>query len=248
MEAINENQMTRRQNLQRGKQKKFHFLKYNRNSGRQNNIQSGNRQQNYQQNQTSNNNSNESRNEQNMPNQQRALRNDQPQTSTGIMHRQPNTQLGRRRSNNKLNRQRSNTNTNSDKPRTWSSLLKPQQQINNFNLENRNNNNTNQQQTHSKNTPNEMEEMREKMKEMEKQLANKYPRNEHEHEQSPKNLTEVSSSGRDHLEINNIITNNSKEMEIEDILQIINTTMDTLKSFEGRYKKQGNTSRNPSGM
>ena len=78
-----------------------------------------------------------------------------------------------------------------------------------------------------------------RVKELEQQLVNKTQGNEKERsDHQPRNSTAVSSSGRDNLRNN---TNHPKEMEIDDILQIISTTMATLKSFESRYKKQGNS-------
>ena len=79
--------------------------------------------------------------------------------------------------------------------------------------------------------------MEERIKELEHQLANKERKDENTTitEQS-KNLETVPSNGRD----NSItyITNNQtpNEMEVNDILQIISTTMAALKRLENRYK------------
>ena len=89
--------------------------------------------------------------------------------------------------------------------------------------------------------------MKERIKELERQLSDKEQTKSTEKVQ-PKNVTVVPSSGRDHLEANNQTSRDNREMEIDDILQIISTTMATLKSFESRYKKQGGTSTTPSGM
>ena len=123
MESIIENQRTRKQNLQRGKQKKLHFLKYNRNN-RQNKFLSGCRQQNQHQNYGNTNSRNEFQNERKMTEQPQVLK-DQPQTSIGLVRRRSNTQLGRKRSSNKLLRQLPNSHEPNDNARTWSSLLKP---------------------------------------------------------------------------------------------------------------------------
>ena len=53
---------------------------------------------------------------------------------------------------------------------------------------------------------------------------------------SQKNLETVPSNGRDNLTTNNENYRNPNVMEVDDILQIISTTMARLKSFESRYR------------
>ena len=223
MEAISENQFTRKQNLQRSKDKKFRFLRYNKNN-RQYNNQPSYRQQ-YQQNYPNTNNSNPPRNKYQEEN---TLQNhNQTRTLMNPVRKRSNTQLERKRSNSRLN-------PSNEKPRLWSSLLKPPQT--NGPSVNRNNDNIN--------LPSNTAAMQDRIKELEQQIANKEQEYDNEKRtQLPKNSRVVPSSGRDNSETNNKTTSNNNAIEIDDILQIISTTMATLRNFENHYKKQGNTSR-----
>ena len=70
-----------------------------------------------------------------------------------------------------------------------------------------------------------------RIKELEQQLANKEKENETRNDH-PKNLSTVLVSNKDRSEINQT----TNEIQVDDILQIISTTMATLKDFENRYK------------
>ena len=88
--------------------------------------------------------------------------------------------------------------------------------------------------------------MQDRIKELEQQIANKEQEYDNEKRtQLPKKSRVAPSSVRDNSETNNKTTCNNNAIEIDDILQIISTTMATLRNFENHYKKQGNTSRIP---
>ena len=83
--------------------------------------------------------------------------------------------------------------------------------------------------------------MNERIKKLEHQLADKEQteKNTTTRPLPSKNLEAVPSSGRDDTIANSV--NNPIPNEVEDILQIINTTMATLKSFENRYRNARST-------
>ena len=110
-------------------------------------------------------------------------------------------------------------------------ILKPPQQHSGPNSKS----SGNSQQEQGSSTSSEMQDMRDKIKSLEQQLSNQQQGNNYvEIEQPlPKNISAVPSSGRDDRKANN--NTNNKE-QINDILQIISTTMATLKDFENRYR------------
>ena len=235
--AIAENQKERQQTLKRSKQKKFRFLKYNR-TGFQSNNQG------------------------NPLNNSRQFNNPQPpmQNNNARPANYNPPDIRRQRPGTSLNRRRSNTNT-ANQPKLWSSLLKeqrtphnnyngsPQQQpvqqhSNNNNpqqllVPQHNNGNAQQQpvQQHSNQQP-EVQALKNEIEQLKQQFANTQMNN-----QPAKNGVAVPSSGRD----TNQTQAQNNAMDINDILNVISTTMQTLRNFENRYKNQGGTATTHSG-
>ena len=138
------------------------------------------------------------------------------------------TSLGRRRSSNRLLNSKNN-----NQPKLWSSLLQPKSNANN---------NSNQH-------GNDTEAMQQRINHLEEQLAKQNRNNEGNNES--KNLQSTSRNGGGEMH-NNPSTSRPTEsqinqngqvnpMELNDILQIISTTMATLKDFENRCKNAKST-------
>ena len=222
-DAIPSNQTVRKQNLRRSKQKKFHFLKYNRATLQQsNNI--GRRQQDAERNNARQNNENLSRNEQ-------PRGNAEPRVS--------NTNIARKPSGTNLKRQRSNTNVN--KNPLWSSLFKQQPRNINNSERNATTNVEQPQQRHREQNQqvnisnnNEIQGMKNDIAQIKQLLFDKQQNKTNEsYDQQPKNELAVPSNGRDAT----TETSSTNNPEVNSILDMISTTMATLREFEKRYKK-----------
>ena len=88
------------------------------------------------------------------------------------------------------------------------------------------------------NLPSNTAAMQDRIKELEQQIANKEQEYDNEKRtQLPKNSRVVPSSGRDNSETNNKTTSNNNAIEIDDILQIISTTMANTKKLRKSLQK-----------
>ena len=254
LNAIAENQKERQQTLKRSKQKKFRFLKYNR-TGFQNNNQGNplNNSRQFNNRQPPKKNNNTERGNYNPP--------DNNQGNIPQPHRTlSRNNIRRQRSSTSLNRRRSNTNT-ANQPKLWSSLLKeqraphinyngspqqqPVQQHNNKDnpqqllVPQHNNGNAQQQpvQQQSNQRP-EIQALKNEIKQLKEHIANTQMNN-----QPAKNGEAVPSNDRDA----NQAHPQNNTMDINDILKVISTTIQTLRNFENRYKNQGDTTTTHSG-
>ena len=260
MNSISEDQKVRRENLRRGKQKKIHFIKYKRNHFQNNNYRDNynNNRNHHEKNNYNDNNNWHDHNHAEESNDYRSnnLRGNQfvrkPQISShrnsyqstrtsnqyqtqhngltgNILRKSSDTYLAKKRSDSRITQKNDNT-ANIQQPKLWSALLKPTTNIPGA--------------SSNGNQPNDTDKMKERIKELENELANqreidtrtRITHNQSKNlEPSPRdqegNLTNPGSAGKstNHIEQPN-------PMEINDLLQVISTTMATLKDFESRYK------------
>ena len=260
MNSISEDQKVRRENLRRGKQKKIHFIKYKRNHFQNNNYRdnyNNNRNHHEKNNYNDNNNwhdhnhaeeSNDYRSNNPRGNQFArkpqisSYRNNYQSTRTtnqyqtqhngltgNILRKSSDTYLAKKRSDSRITQKNDNT-ANIQQPKLWSALLKPT---------------TNTPGASSNgNQPNDTDKMKERIKELENELANqreidtrtRITYNQSKNlEPSPRDHTiYLSNPGSTGKSTNHIEQPNP--MEINDLLQVISTTMATLKDFESRFE------------
>ena len=184
------------------------------------------------QNYTNPRNYNRQRNE---PQQHQQQPNDNP------MRTRSNTLLARRRSN-RLLQQGGNNNANNEQPKLWSSLLKPPQD----------NPGASTSGTSGNQHTSETETMQDRIKELEQELArkNQSENNAGRSNNQSKNLQTAPRNGGGNMTTGSTNTgtpehhrNNEQvsPMEVHDILQVISTTMATLKDFESRYRNARST-------
>ena len=150
------------------------------------------------------------------------------QANSNLSRQTSNTQLGRKRSDNRLQHPKGNR-MNNEQPKLWSSLLKPEE-------------NNPGASTSGNQQTSETETMQGRINELEEQLARK-EHNNNTVNQSKNSQTAPRNSGGDMSTRQTTAgtPESPRENEIHDILQVISTTMATLKDFESRYKNARST-------